>query len=228
MDFTLVGLWHEMGFMARAVVVVLLAMSAYSLSIAIERLIAYRRGRALSRLYIEALAPHVESAARLREAVGLDKKFVGAPVATVVGAGVTEYAKSLGAGASSASAFDVAEAVNRTMERVKERELANLRRGLPVLATVASSAPFVGLFGTVGGIITAFQKLADPTKGGGGIGTVSAGIAEALITTAVGLGVAILTVWFYNFFMARLDDMTIDIDETASELVDSILKTHVA
>ena len=114
------------------------------------------------------------------------------------------------------------------MERVKERELAGLRRGLPVLATVASSAPFVGLFGTVGGIITAFQKLADPTKGGGGIGTVSAGIAEALITTAVGLGVAILTVWFYNYFTAQLDDITIDIDETASELVDSILKGHAA
>ncbi|HSZ83401.1 MAG TPA: MotA/TolQ/ExbB proton channel family protein [Polyangia bacterium] len=230
MDFTLVGLWHEMGFMARAVVVVLLAMSAYSLSIAVERLMAYRKGRALSRLYIEALAPLVESAARLSEAVGLDKRFAGSPVATVVGAGVSEYAKSLAAGARAASpsAFDVAEAVNRTMERVKERELANLRRGLPVLATVASSAPFVGLFGTVGGIITAFQKLADPTKGGGGIGTVSAGIAEALITTAVGLGVAILTVWFYNFFMARLDDMTIDIDETASELVDSILKSHAA
>jgi biopolymer transport protein ExbB/TolQ len=228
MDFTLVGLWHEMGFMARAVVVVLLAMSAYSLSIAVERLMAYRKGRALSRLYIEALAPLVESAARLSEAVGLDKKFAGSPVATVVGSGVAEYAKSLAAGARAASAFDVAEAVNRTMERVKERELANLRRGLPVLATVASSAPFVGLFGTVGGIITAFQKLADPTKGGGGIGTVSAGIAEALITTAVGLGVAILTVWFYNFFMARLDDMTIDIDETASELVDSILKSHAA
>jgi biopolymer transport protein ExbB/TolQ len=228
MDFTLVGLWHEMGFMARAVVVVLLAMSAYSLSISVDRLLTYRKGRALSRLYIDALAPLVESAARLGEAVGLHKKFGGAPVATVVGAGVDEYAKSVGAGARPAAAFDVAEAVNRTMERVKERELAGLRRGLPVLATVASSAPFVGLFGTVGGIITAFQKLADPTKGGGGIGTVSAGIAEALITTAVGLGVAILTVWFYNYFTARLDDITIDIDETASELVDSILKSHAA
>ena len=110
------------------------------------------------------------------------------------------------------------------MERVKERELAGLRRGLPVLATVSSSAPFVGLFGTVGGIITAFQKLADPAKGGGGIGTVSAGIAEALITTAVGLAVAIISVWFYNYFIARIDDITIDIDETASELVDSILR----
>ncbi len=230
MDFTLVGLWHEMGFMARAVVVVLLAMSAYSLSIAFERFMAYRKGRELSRLYIEALAPLVEATARLPEAVGLDKKFAGGPVATVVGAGVAEYAKSLAAGAraSSLSAFDLAEAVNRTMERVKERELAGLRRGLPVLATVASSAPFVGLFGTVGGIITAFQKLADPTKGGGGIGTVSAGIAEALITTAVGLGVAILTVWFYNYFTAKLDDITIDIDETASELVDAILKSHTA
>jgi biopolymer transport protein ExbB len=224
MDFTLVGLWHEMGFMAHAVVVVLLAMSAYSLSISVERFLSYRRGRALSRLYIEALAPLVEGGARLSEAVGLDKKFVGAPVAKVVGAGVTEYGKSLAAGAKASSAFDVAEAVNRTMERVKERELAGLRRGLPVLATVASSAPFVGLFGTVGGIITAFTKLADPTKGGGGIGTVSAGIAEALITTAVGLGVAILTVWFYNYFTAKLDDITVDIDETASELVDSILK----
>jgi biopolymer transport protein ExbB/TolQ len=228
MDFTLVGLWHEMGFMARAVVVVLLAMSAYSLSIAFERFMAYRKGRELSRLYIEALAPLVEATARLPEAVGLATKFAGGPVATVVGSGVAEYAKSLAAGPRASSAFDVAEACNRTMERVKERELAGLRRGLPVLATVASSAPFVGLFGTVGGIITAFQKLADPTKGGGGIGTVSAGIAEALITTAVGLGVAILTVWFYNYFTAKLDDITIDIDETASELVDAILKSHAA
>ena len=99
-----------------------------------------------------------------------------------------------------------------------------LKRYLWALGTVGSSAPFVGLFGTVGGIITAFQKLSDPTKGGGGIGTVSAGIAEALITTAVGLGVAIIAVWFYNYFTARLDDLTIDIDETASELVDTILR----
>ena len=228
MDFTLVGLWSEMGFTARAVVVVLLAMSLYSFSISAERLLAYRKGKLLSRLYIEALAPFVESAGRLPEAVGLDKKFAGAPVATVVGAGVNEYAKTLESGPRGAAAFDIAEAVNRTMERVKERQLADLRRGLPVLATVASSAPFVGLFGTVGGIITAFQKLADPTKGGGGIGTVSAGIAEALVTTAVGLGVAILTVWFYNYFTAKLDDITIDIDETASELVDTILKSHAA
>jgi len=226
MDFTLVGLWNEMGFTARAVVVVLIVMSLYALAIAGDRLLTFRKGRKQSRGYVEALAPLVEAAGRLREAVGLEKRFVGSPVAKVIGAGLHEYARGLDrpAGAATPASFDVAEIVNRAMERSKERELANLRRGMPVLATVASSAPFVGLFGTVGGIITAFQKLSDPSKGGGGIGTVSAGIAEALITTAVGLGVAIIAVWFYNYFTARLDDLTIDIDETASELVDTILR----
>src|SRR5579884_1127738 len=225
MDFTLVGLWHEMGFTARAVVVVLVGMSLYALAVAADRLTAFARGRKQSRLYIDALAPLVEEAGRLREAVDLEKRFAGSPLAKVIGAGLHEYARGRERpNAASASPFDVAEIVNRAMERSKDRELAGLRRGMPVLATVASSAPFVGLFGTVGGIITAFQKLADPTKGGGGIGTVSAGIAEALITTAVGLGVAILSVWFYNYFTARIDDLTIDIDETASELVDTILR----
>jgi biopolymer transport protein ExbB len=224
MDFTLVGLWHEMGIVARAVVVVLAIMSLYSLAITGERLLTFRRGRRLSRLYIEALAPLVEGTGRLREAVGLDKGFAGSPVASVIGTGLAEYARGIERSGPAAPSFEVAEVVNRAMERSKERQLAGLRRGMPVLATVASSAPFVGLFGTVGGIITAFQKLADPTKGGGGIGTVSAGIAEALVTTAVGLGVAIIAVWFYNYFTAKLDDITIDIDETASELVDSILR----
>jgi biopolymer transport protein ExbB/TolQ len=228
MDFTLVGLWHEMGIVARAVVLVLAVMSLYSLGITGERLLTFRRGRKLSRLYIEALAPMVEEAGRLREAVGLDKRYPGSPVARVIGTGLAEYARGVDRPGAAPPAFEVAEVVNRAMERSKERQLAGLRRGMPVLATVASSAPFVGLFGTVGGIITAFQKLADPTKGGGGIGTVSAGIAEALVTTAVGLGVAIIAVWFYNYFTARLDDITIDIDETASELVDTILRGSAA
>ena len=149
---------------------------------------------------------------------------MGSPVARVVGSGVGEFVKGLEMRAAGNAGYDVVDGAVRSMERSKDRELANLRRGLPVLATVSSSAPFVGLFGTVGGIITAFQKLADPAKGGGGIGTVSAGIAEALVTTAVGLGVAIIAVWFYNYFTARVDSLIVDMDETASELVDSIIK----
>jgi biopolymer transport protein ExbB/TolQ len=224
MNFTILGLWHEMGMLARGVVVVLVGMSMYSLGIAVERLLAYRRGKSRSVGYVRILAPIIGQPGRLETARGMEDRFPGSPVARVVGSGIGEFAKGLEIRASGKTDYDVTDAVVRTMERTKDRELANLRRGLPVLATVSSSAPFVGLFGTVGGIITAFQKLADPAKGGGGIGTVSAGIAEALVTTAAGLGVAIVAVWFYNYFTARVDDLIVDMDETASELVDSIIK----
>lgn len=224
MNFTVLGLWHEMGIVARGVVVVLIVMSVYSLGIAVERLRAYRRSKQRSLGYVRALAPLFAETGKLETARGIEDKFPGSPVARVVGSGVGEFAKGLQLRAAGKSDYDVVDAAVRAMERSKDRELASLRRGLPVLATVSSSAPFVGLFGTVGGIITAFQKLADPAKGGGGIGTVSAGIAEALVTTAVGLGVAIVAVWFYNYFTARVDDLIVDMDETASELVDGIIK----
>jgi biopolymer transport protein ExbB len=218
------GLWHEMGIVARGVVVVLIAMSMYSFGIAVERLLTYRRGKARSLGYVRALSPIIAQAGKLESARGIEDRFAGSPVARVVGSGLSEFAKGLEARAAGSAGYDIVDAAVRAMERSKDRALADLRRGLPVLATVSSSAPFVGLFGTVGGIITAFQKLADPAKGGGGIGTVSAGIAEALVTTAVGLGVAIIAVWFYNYFTARVDDLIVDMDETASELVDSIIK----
>ena len=224
MNFTVLGLWSEMGAVARAVVVVLMAMSVYSLAVSVDRLLAYRRGKAQSLGYVRAIAPVIAEPALLATARGIEARFAASPVARVVGAGIAEYVTGLGPGDAGPPAYDVVDAAVRAMERTKDRELANLRRGLPVLATVSSSAPFVGLFGTVGGIITAFQKLADPSKGGGGIGTVSAGIAEALVTTAVGLGVAIIAVWFYNYFTARVDDLIVDMDETASELCDSIIK----
>ncbi len=224
MNFTVLGMWHEMGIIARAVVIVLVVMSMYSMGIAVERWRAYRRGKSRSMGYVKALAPIFAQSGKLETARGIEDRFPGSPVARVVGTGVGEFAKGLELRAAGKADYDIVDAAVRAMERTKDRELANLRRGLPVLATVSSSAPFVGLFGTVGGIITAFQKLSDPAKGGGGIGTVSAGIAEALVTTAVGLGVAIVAVWFYNYFTAKVDDLIVDMDETASELVDGIIK----
>lgn len=224
MNFTVLGLWQEMGVVARAVVIVLGIMSVYSLAISVDRALTYRRAMSASAGYLRALAPLIGQSGALESARGIDDQFRGSPVARVVGVGVSEFAKGMDVRRAGTGGYDVVDAVMRGMERTKDRELANLKRGLPVLATVSSSAPFVGLFGTVGGIITAFQKLADPAKGGGGIGTVSAGIAEALVTTAVGLGVAIIAVWFYNFFTARVDELTVDVDEAASELLDAILK----
>jgi biopolymer transport protein ExbB/TolQ len=113
------------------------------------------------------------------------------------------------------------------MERAKKREIAALTKGLPMLATISSSAPFVGLFGTVFGIITAFQQMADPAKGGGGgLATVSAGISEALLTTAVGLAVAIVAVWFYNFFTTRIEELTGLIDDASGEVADRLAQAN--
>jgi biopolymer transport protein ExbB len=164
----------------------------------------------------------------LKGTLGVDERWQGSPVARVIGGGVKEFVH--GVSALEAKSEDLAElefvveGVSRSMERVRDREVANLKRGLSALATISSSAPFVGLFGTVFGIITAFQNMADPGKGGGGLATVSAGISEALLTTAVGLAVAIVSVWFYNYFIARVDDLTIDVDETTGEILESMLR----
>jgi biopolymer transport protein ExbB/TolQ len=203
------------------VVVILLIMSMYSIGITVERFLTFRKGRLQSIGYIGALQPLVATTGRLREAVGLEQRFRGSPVAKVIGAGINDFVRGvegLGPRATDPAELEiVVDSVSRSMERVKERELANLRRGLSALATISSSAPFVGLFGTVFGIITAFQQMADPSKGGGGLASVSAGIAEALLTTAVGLAVAIVSVWFYNYFVTK-------VDETTGEVLDSMTR----
>jgi biopolymer transport protein ExbB len=229
MDFSLLGLWAQMGPVAKGVVIILMLMSMYSIGITVERLLTFRKGRAQSIGYIGALQPLMATPGRLREAVGLDQRWKGSPVARVIGTGVNEFVRGmdgLGQRAGDPAEIElVVDGVSRSMDRVKERELASLKRGLPVLATVSSSAPFVGLFGTVFGIITAFQNMADPSKGGGGgLATVSAGISEALLTTAVGLAVAIVAVWFYNFFTTKVDDFTVDVDETAGEVLDGMMR----
>jgi biopolymer transport protein ExbB/TolQ len=228
MDFSLVGLWNQMGWVARGVVVILLIMSMYSIGITVERFLTFRKGRLQSIGYIGALQPLVATTGRLREAVGLEQRFRGSPVAKIIGAGINDFVRGvegLGPRATDPAELEiVVDGVSRSMERVKERELANLRRGLSALATISSSAPFVGLFGTVFGIITAFQQMADPTKGGGGLASVSAGISEALLTTAVGLAVAIVSVWFYNYFVNKVDDATVDVDETTGEVLDSMTR----
>jgi biopolymer transport protein ExbB len=225
-DFSLPYIWGQMGAVGRGVVILLGLMSMYALGITVERLIAFRRGRRQSMGYIGALQPLVSGPGRIGEAVGLDQQWKHSPVARVIGAGISEFVhsvKELDAHADPAEMELIVDGVSRSMERTKERELANLRRGLSFLATVSSSAPFVGLFGTVFGIINAFRQMAGG-NGAGGLATVSAGISEALLTTAVGLAVAITSVWFYNFFVTKVDDFTVDVDETAGEVLDGMMR----
>jgi biopolymer transport protein ExbB len=237
MDFSLVGLWNQMGGVAKGVVVILLLMSMYAIGIALERFLTYRRSWRRSLGYVAALQPLMGTAAgagagagdSFRDARELGRRWTDAPVARILGSGIGDFLDGLDElGAASRDAVEVELLVNgvsRTMDRGKKREMAGLQRGLPVLATISSSAPFVGLFGTVFGIITAFQQMADPSKGGGGLASVSAGIAEALLTTAVGLAVAIVSVWFYNYFVARVEQFGVLVDDTSGELADRLLQT---
>ena len=230
MDFSLLGLWGQMGAVAKTVVVILLGMSMYAIGIALERFLTYRRAWQRSVGYVAALQPLVGSGGRLSDAVALERQFPDAPIARVLGPAVTEFVDGVAqlgpAGNDPIELELLVNGISRSMERGKKREVAALQRGLSVLATISSSAPFVGLFGTVFGIITAFQQMADPSKGGGGgLASVSAGIAEALLTTAVGLAVAIGAVWFYNFFVTRLESFGVLVDDTSGELADKLLRS---
>jgi biopolymer transport protein ExbB/TolQ len=191
----------------------------------LERLRAYARARRHSIQYIMLLRNFLQER-KLQEAVQGAQTHGDSPLAKVVGAGLSEYIKGMEAlneeGPEDVGDFDLVDAVNRQLERAKERETANLKRGLTTLATVGSTAPFVGLLGTVVGIINSFQGIS--ADGGGGLSSVAGGISEALVATAVGLIVAIPAVMMFNSFNARVEGFTIDMNDVASELIDFVLK----
>jgi biopolymer transport protein ExbB len=225
MSFDLVSMWHTMGFFAKFIAAVLGIMSIYSLGVMAERLVTYGRASTASRQYAEQLRGLLP-ARRYGDAVALAKKLHRGHLAKVLGLAIEEYERGVHAlhnhGPDDVGAFDVVAAVNRAVDRSSMRTVADLRRGLGALATVGSTAPFVGLLGTVAGIITAFQSMA--ATGSGGLGSVSAGISEALVTTAFGLLVAIPAVMMFNYLTNRVEDMQVDINDSANELVDYFMK----
>jgi biopolymer transport protein ExbB/TolQ len=220
------GLGHmlaSMGPFAIAVAAVLFLMSVYSLGVMAERLFTYRRAQAASRLFAERLR-ELLPAAKLGEAIELARTLRHGHLPRVLGTALEEWRSGREArrAGGPGAGFDVIAAVNRAVDRSALRTVNELRRGLGALATIGSTAPFVGLLGTVVGIISAFQAMA--ATGSGGLATVSDGIAEALVTTAFGLLVAIPAVMMFNHLTGRVEDMQVDITDSATELVDFFLK----
>jgi len=217
MQFTLTDLWHHMGLFARLIVAVLGVMSVASLVVMAERLIVFNRSRSESRNFAERMANT------------LQKNDLMTVAGQKVGDKVGHLGRVIGAGlgalrASTDKDKDLqVESVARALERQAQREVQSLKRGLGLLATVGSTAPFVGLLGTVMGIVNAFQSMA--LTGSGGLGTVSAGIAEALITTAFGLLVAIPAVMAYNYLQGWVDARAVDISESSNEFLDLVAKS---
>lgn len=217
MQFTLTELWGHMGLFARLIVILMGVMSMASLIVMAERLLVFNRTKNESRNFAQKMASVLakgDVAAAAQTSLGKDVGHLG----RVINAGLTAY--KLGP----ANNKDLTvESVARALERQAGREVQSLKRGLGLLATVGSTAPFVGLLGTVMGIVNAFQLMA--ASGSGGLGTVSAGIAEALVTTAFGLLVAIPAVMAYNFLQGWVDARAVDISESSNEFLDVVAKS---
>ena len=213
MQFTLSDLWHHMGLFARLIVGVLAIMSTASLLVASERLVVFRKSRKQSMQFASDISGPL-SRGELDAAATAAQGAQGY-LGRVIGSGLNAWRTS-----PRIDADLTFESVARALERGAQRELQLMKRGMGVLATVSSTAPFVGLLGTVMGIVNSFQAMA--ASGSGGLGTVSAGIAEALITTAFGLLVAIPAVMLFNYFTGWTEARAVDMSESSNELLDLV------
>jgi len=224
-SFNVFEMWQHMGGLDKFVVALLIIMSVYSLWVMIDRFVVFARARRQSDAFVVGLKGHL-TRGDLAGALALARAESSSPVAKVVAAALTEYQEGMDAtrqlGPDELGDFDLVDAVNRAIERVKEREVAGLKRGLGGLASISSAAPFIGLFGTVVGIINAFRSMA--TSGAGGLGAVSAGISEALFTTATGLLVAIPAVMMFNYFTNSIEAFVVDMNDVSSELLSFVLR----
>jgi biopolymer transport protein ExbB len=219
MDFGPVGLWNSMGFIARAVALILLALSVYSLTVSVERILVFNWAKKQS-LEFARLVTQFLKQNRPQDAIAAARKYKHSHLAKVVSAGLLEFQNQ--SDSSPLTGEDIIEAARRAIERTSLITTADFKRGTGGLATIGATAPFIGLFGTVVGIINAFRGMA--LTGSGGIGAVSAGIAEALVTTALGLFVAIPAVWLYNFFMQKVERFQVEMQNSSSELLDFFIK----
>jgi biopolymer transport protein ExbB len=218
MNLSLIDLFNSMGYFAKGIVFTLAVMSIYSLSIMIGKWWMLRTAQKETRKFAPEFSQFLEED-NLGEAIRLSETYKKSHVARVLGGALSEIKPLLQEGTVSVSDINSAE---RAVEREMLMNLVLLKRGLAVLATVGATAPFVGLLGTVMGIVNAFTGMA--ASGSGGLSAISAGIAEALITTAFGLLVAIPAVWGFNYFQTKIDNLTAEMTYSSKEMIDFLIK----
>ncbi len=217
-SFDPLSMWSQMTWLGKAVVIVMFIMSAWSIGVMIDRLLAYSAAKKQSRAFAPAVAGALREG-KLDEAIKIADRYKKSHLAKVVVAGLQEFRAHQD---STEISGEVIEASKRALERSEAIVHAELKRGTSSLATIGSTAPFVGLFGTVVGIINAFKGIA--TEKSAGLGAVAAGISEALVTTAVGLFVAVPAVWMYNVFTSDLEAFDVEMGNSSSELIDYFIK----
>jgi biopolymer transport protein ExbB len=211
MNWDLFGMWHSMGATAQGVVIVLLAMSATSIGIAIDRGLRYGSARSASRAFVQQVAESLADG-KVAEAISVAKRNKRSHIAKVVAAGLADF-EAAPRSASDAQRIEVAK---RGLARSAITTHAEMKRGLGGLATIGSTAPF----GTVVGIMNAFRGTISATTG---LSAVGGGIAEALITTALGLLVAVPAVWCFNYFTSKMEGFDIEMENSSMEMVNYLL-----
>lgn len=216
--FDLWSMWTSMGIPAKAVVVILALMSAWSIGVMIDRYIAFSQARKQSREFAPAVAGCLKEG-KIEEAISVAEQNKRSHLAKVVEAGLQEYRSQ---GVASDLSGDQIESSRRACERAEAIVNAELKRGLSSLATIGATAPFVGLFGTTVGIINAFAGMSASQTAG--LAAVAGGISEALIATAFGLLVAVPAVWAYNAFTNSVEAFQIEMTNSSSELLDYFVK----
>ncbi len=224
MGIDLVELWGHMSIIVKLITVGMIAMSVFMFYVIAERLLTYRAASEQSIRYVQALGEFLRQH-KINDALNAARAMPKSPVAKVMESGLASLLQGREAlkteGPDDVGNFDLVDSVNRALERVKEREVSNLRKGLTYLGTVASATPFIGLLGTVIGILGTFQLL----KGGTvTITEIGPKISEALVSTALGLGVAIIAAMAFNFFTSRVEQYVIDMNDVSSEFIDYVLR----
>ena len=211
--FSMMEMWEASGVIAKLTLVTLIIMSAWSIGVMIDRLLAFSAARKQSREFAPLVAGCLQEG-KIGEALEVAEQNGNSHFAKVVGAALKEY--------DSGGGGDTIESCKRALDRATAITTAELKRGVAGLATIGSTAPFVGLFGTVIGIINAFQGMSSAKTTG--LSAVAGGISEALIATALGLFVAIPAIWVFNYFNGKMEAFGVEMDNSSSELVDYFLK----
>ena len=217
-QFDLISMWGSMLWPARTVVIVLIIMSIWSFGVMFDRLIAFNGARKQSRQLVPAVAGALREG-KLDEAVKIADRYPKSHLAKVMGAGLQEFQAHQKSSDISGEEID---ASRRALERAEAIVHAELKRGISPLATIASSAPYVAMLGTVVGINNAIQGIA--AEKSTGLGAVAGGISEALVATAIGLLVAIPAVWMFNYFSNRVEAFDVEMGNSSSELIDYFIK----
>jgi biopolymer transport protein ExbB/biopolymer transport protein TolQ len=211
-DFSLAGLGKNFGPIGWVVVSILLLMSVWSFGVILDRALMYAAARKQSRAFVQQVAGALREG-KLDEAIRIAERNRKSHIAKVTATGLAEFQQA----PSGMDHDKVVESARRSLERSVAIVHAEFERGLASLATIGSTAPFVGLFGTVVGILNAFRAMA-VTKAPG-FTTVAGAIGEALVATALGLLVAIPAVWAFNIFTSRLKSFNVEMDNSSMELI---------